>query len=129
MNKFIPVVARLLLAQIFLVAIVIQLTIIMNDPNGYENYRVYLGQYGLPGIFAPLMILVQLLGGAALMLGYKTRLVAFVLAGYAVFIAFALKFSEPIVFMQYLAIAGGMLALTTIAPTACSLDNLGKKTS
>jgi putative oxidoreductase len=129
MNKFIPVVARLLLAQIFLVAIVIQLTIIMNDPNGYENYRVYLGQYGLPGIFAPLMILVQLLGGAALLLGYKTRLVAFVLAGYAVFIAFALKFSEPIVFMQYLAIAGGMLALTTIAPTACSLDNLGKKTS
>jgi putative oxidoreductase len=129
MNKFIPVVARLLLAQIFLVAIVIQLTIIMNDPNGYENYRIYLGHYGLPGIFAPLMILVQLFGGAALLLGYKTRLAAFVLAGYAVFIAFALKFNEPIVFMQYLAIAGGMLALTTIAQTACSLDNLGKKLS
>jgi putative oxidoreductase len=129
MNKFIPVVARLLLAQIFLVAIVIQLMIIMNDPNGYENYRIYLGHYGLPGIFAPLMILVQLLGGAALLLGYKTRLAALVLAGYAVFVAFALKFNEPIVFMQYLAIAGGMLALTTIAPTACSLDNLGKKTS
>jgi putative oxidoreductase len=58
MNRFIPVVARLLLAQIFLVAIVIQLMLIMNDPNGYENYRIYLGQYGLPGIFAPLMILV-----------------------------------------------------------------------
>ena len=126
MNKFIPVVARLLLAQIFLVAIVIQLTIIMNDPNGYENYRVYLGQYGLPGIFAPLMILVQLLGGAALLLGYKTRLAAFALAGYAVFVAFALKFNEPVIFMQYLAIAGGMLALTVIAPTACSLDNLKK---
>jgi putative oxidoreductase len=129
MNNFIPVVARLLLAQIFLVAIIIQLTIIMNDPNGYENYRIYLGQFGLPGIFAPLMILVQLFGGVALLLGYKTRLAAFVLAGYAVFIAFALKFNEPIVFMQYLAIAGGMLALTTIAPTACSLDNLGKKPS
>ena len=126
MSKFIPVVARLLLAQIFLVAIVIQLTIIMNDPNGYENYRVYLGQYGLPGIFAPLMILVQLLGGAALLLGYKTRLAAFALAGYAVFVAFALKFNEPVIFMQYLAIAGGMLALTVIAPTACSLDNLKK---
>jgi putative oxidoreductase len=126
MNKFIPVVARLLLAQIFLVAIVIQLTIIMNDPNGYENYRIYLGQYGLPGIFAPLMILVQLLGGTALLLGYKTKISAYVLAGYAVFIAFALKFNEPIVFMQYLAIAGGMLALTAIAPTVCSLDNLKK---
>jgi putative oxidoreductase len=126
MNKFIPVVARLLLAQIFLVAIVIQLTIIMNDPNGYENYRIYLGQYGLPGIFAPLMILVQLLGGTALLLGYKTKISAYVLAGYAVFIAFALKFNEPIVFMQYLAIAGGMLALTAIAPTVCSLDSLKK---
>jgi len=128
MNKFIPVLARLLLAQIFLVAIVIQLMLIMNDPNGYENYRIYLGQHGLPGIFAPLMILVQLLGGAALLLGYKTRVAAFVLAGYAVFVAFALKLNEPIAFMQYLAIAGGMLALATIAPTACSLDNL-KKTS
>jgi putative oxidoreductase len=63
-----------------------------------------------------------------LLLGYKTRVAAFVLAGYAVFVAFALKFNEPIAFMQYLAIAGGMLALATIAPTACSLDNL-KKTS
>lgn len=126
MNKFIPVVARLLLAQIFLVAIIIQLMIIMNNPNGYEDFRIYLGQHGLPGIFAPLMILVQLLAGAALLLGYKTRLAAFVLAGYAVFVAFALRFNEPVIFMQYLAIAGGLLALSAIAPTACSLDNLKK---
>lgn len=127
MNKYVPVVARLLLAQIFLIAIVIQLTIIMNNPTGYEDYRIYLGQHGLPGIFAPLMIVVQLLGGLALLLGYKTRTAANVMAGYAVFIAFALRFNEPIIFMQYLAIAGGLLALSAIAPTACSLDNLKNK--
>lgn len=127
MNKYIPVVARLLLAQIFVVAIAIQLMIIMQSPTGYEEFRMYLGQHGLPGIFAPLMILVQLIGGAALLLGYKTRTFSFVMAAYAVFIAFALRFNEPIVFMQYLAIAGGLLALATLAPTACSLDNLLKK--
>lgn len=127
MQKFIPVLARLLLAQIFLIAIVIQLTIIMNNPSGYDDFRIYLGQHGLPGIFAPLMIAVQLLGGLALLLGYKTRAAAYVMAGYAIFIAFALRMNEPIIFMQYLAIAGGLLALSTLAPMACSLDNLKKK--
>jgi putative oxidoreductase len=127
MNKYIPVVARLLLAQIFVVAIVIQLMIIMQNPTGYEEFRIYLGQHGLPGIFAPLMIIVQLLGGLALLLGFRTRTAAYVMAAYAVFVAFALRFNEPIIFMQYLAIAGGLLALAALSPTACSLDNLQRK--
>jgi len=44
-----------------------------------------------------------------------------------VFVAFALKLTEPIVFMQYLAIAGGMLLLAASGPTPCSLDNCCKK--
>jgi len=127
MDKIIPVAARVLLAQIFLVAMIIQLMIIMKTPTGYDEYQAFLGQHGLPGIFVPLTIIIQLAGGAALFLGYKTRLSAFVLAGYAVFVSFALHFNEPIIFMQYLAISGGLLALATIAPTACSLDNLRKK--
>ena len=99
----------------------------MKNPAGYDNYQMFLNQHGLPGIFAPMMILVQLLGGTALLLGFKTRLTAGVLAIYAVFIAFALRFNEPIIFMQYLAISGGLLALVSLAPTPCSLDNLLKK--
>lgn len=127
MNPYIPVAARLLLAQLFVATTVIQFSIFINDPNGYENFRVYLGQHGLAGIFAPLMILVQILGGAALLLGFKTRMAAWVMAGYAIFIAFALRLNEPILFMQYLAIAGGLMALAVISPTACSLDKLRKK--
>lgn len=127
MNQYIPVAARLLLAQLFVATTVIQFSIFMNDPNGYENFRIYLGQHGLAGIFAPLMILVQVLGGAALLLGFKTRMAAWVMAGYSIFIAFALRLNEPILFMQYLAIAGGLMALAVISPTACSLDNLRKK--
>lgn len=127
MNKYIPVAARLLLAQIFVIATVIQLLLFMNNPDAYEGFRAYLGAHGLPGIFAPLIILVQLVGGLALLLGYKTRTFSLVMAGYSLFVAFALRFNEPVIFMQYLAIAGGLLALATIAPTACSLDNLLKK--
>ncbi len=126
-KKISLVAARVLLAQIFLVAIIIQLSIILKTPDGYEHYQIYLGQFGLPGIFAPLMILIQLLGGLGLALGYKTRLSAYVLAAYAVFVALVLKFNEPIVFMQYLAIAGGMLSLASNEPGPCSLDNFMKK--
>lgn len=127
MQKYLPVIARLLLAQIFLLATVFQVMTITSHPDGYTAYQMYLGQFGLPGIFAPLTILIQFLGGLALLLGFKTRTAAYLLAGYAVFVALFLKIAEPIIFMQYLAIAGGMLALAVIAPTACSLDNLKKK--
>ena len=123
MDKYIPVAARLLLAQLFVVATVIQLMVFMNNPDGYEQFRVQLGMLGLPGIFAPLMILVQLVGGIALLLGFKTRLFAFAMAAYSVFMAFALGMSV----MHLLAVAGGLLALAALAPTACSLDNLLKK--
>lgn len=126
MEKITLVAARLLLAQIFLVAIIVQLSIILKTPDGYAHYQIYLGQFGLPGLFAPLMVLIQLLAGTGLLLGYKTRLSAYLLAGYAVFVAFVLKFNEPIVFMQYLAIAGGMLLLALREPGPCSLDNLKK---
>lgn len=74
MTKFLSFLGRVLLAQIFLVAILFQLAIIFNSPSGYENYQVYLGHFGLPGVFAPLMILVQLLFGLSLLLGFKTKL-------------------------------------------------------
>lgn len=123
MDKYIPVAARLLLAQLFVVATVIQLMVFMNNPDGYEQFRMQLGMLGLPGIFAPLMILVQLVGGVALLLGFKTRLFAFVMAAYSVFMAFALGMNV----MQWLAVTGGLLALAALSPTACSLDNLLKK--
>lgn len=127
MNNYVAFFARILLAQIFLVAILLQLMIIFNSPSGYHDYQMYLGQYGLPGIFAPVMILIQLVGGIALLMGYKTRVAAFVLAAYALFIAFALKLQIPIEFMQYLAIAGGMLAIAAHPVSALSIDGMKKK--
>ena len=52
---------RILLAQVFLVQ-VIMLIKGFNVPGGYQQYEASLGSLGLPGIVAPLIILVQLVG-------------------------------------------------------------------
>jgi len=82
MNKFLPAIARVFIAQIFLVSILISLNGIMNTPDGYIAYQNGLMSHGLPGIFAPISVIVQLLGGLALFVGFKTRLTALVLTIY-----------------------------------------------
>lgn len=127
MHNVVSFIGRLLLAQIYLVSILIQLMLILKQPDGYAAYQAYLAQFGLGTLFAPLMILIQLVAGVLLFIGYKTRFAASVLAVYSVFVAFVLKFNEPIVFMQYLAIAGGLLILALNPKTAFSVDSLRNK--
>ena len=94
-----------------------------NNPAGYEQYQAALASHGLPGIFAPLIILVQAVGGLALLLGYKTRVAAIVMAVYALFIMLAGLTPAP---LQYLAIVGGLL-LVASGETPFSLDACRKK--
>lgn len=122
MQKFVPTLARVLLSQIFLIQFIMLIYGFMHNPTGYQDYQVGLGMLGLPGIFAPLIILVNLVGGLALFLGYKTKLAAIVMAIWAVLIAFLLKLPP----LQYLAIAGGLLLLSAYPSTAFSLDNFKK---
>lgn len=129
MKNYFEVLSRILLAQIFLVAILITLSQIMQHPDGYAAYTGFLAIYGLPGIFAPLTIFVQFVFGLGLLLGYKTKICAYVLAGYAVFVALFMKLQEPaglILTMQYLAIAGGLLLVGIRHQMVFSLDNLTK---
>lgn len=132
MNKYIPVAARLLVAQIFLVSGIFKVMLAAQDPNFYGQFAAYLGAYGVPYVVAPLTFLIELVAGAALALGYKTRAAAWVLAAYSLFLALVLHShwidpKEPVFFMLYIALTGGLLALSALAPTACSLDNLLKK--
>lgn len=129
MKNYIEVFARVLLAQIFLVAVLITLSQITSNPEGYAAYSQYLAAHGLPGIFAPLTIFVQLVFGLGLLLGYKTKVCAYTLAVYAMFIALFMKLQEInglILTMQYLAISGGLIMVALHDKMACSLDNLKK---
>jgi putative oxidoreductase len=130
MNKYIAVFARILLSQIFVVAVFITLSQITSNPEGYQVYTAYLAAHGLIGVFAPLTIFIQLVFGLGLLLGFKTKICAYVLAVYAVFIALFMKLQEVgglILTLQYLAIAGGLITVALHDKMACSLDNLKKK--
>ena len=111
--------ARILLAQVFLLQMIMLISGFFSNPDGYLEYQLSLGSLGLPGIFAPLIILVQLVGGTALFLGYKTKFFALFMAVYAIIISFLLHL--PVV--QYLAIVGGLIMLYLNPITAFSLDN------
>ena len=122
MQRYLTALARILLAQIFLLQIIMLIYGFFNNPNGYLEYQMGLGSLGLPGVFAPLIILVNFMGGLALFLGYKTKFFALFMAIYSVIISFLLHL--PV--LQYLAIAGGLLMLYLHPETAFSLDNLKK---
>jgi putative oxidoreductase len=77
----------------------------------------------------PLVIFLEIAGAIAIIVGWKTRLFAFALAGFCILSAllFHMDFSnqvQTIMFMKNLAIAGGFLAL--FAHGAGDLS-LGKK--
>ena len=124
MNKYLSTLGRVLLAQLFLLQVIALIIGFFNSPTGYLDYQNALGHQGLPGIFAPLIILVQFVGGIALMLGFKTKLAAIAMAIYAIFISFALGLSP----FQYMAIVGGLLTLAANPTTAFSVDNLKRST-
>ncbi len=122
MQRYLTALARILLAQVFLLQITMLLVGLFSNPDGYQQYQAGLASLGLPGVFAPLIILVQLVGGLALFVGFKTKFFALFMAIYAVIISFLLHL--PV--LQYLSIAGGLVMLYLNPVTACSLDNLKK---
>ncbi|MSP87053.1 MAG: DoxX family protein [Methylotenera sp.] len=122
MQCYLTALARILLAQVFLLQITMLIIGFFSNPDGYQQYQAGLGSLGLASIFAPLIILVQLVGGLALFVGYRTKFFALFMAIYAVVISVLLHL--PV--LPYLAIAGGLLMLALNPVTACSLDNLKK---
>jgi putative oxidoreductase len=118
--------ARILLALVFFGIVILKLIAITSVPEGYLQYQAMLGQLGLPGVFAPLLILVQLVFGSALLLGFKTRISARVLAVLAAFMAIVLSQASLDAFFAYLGIAGGMWLLSLYPQTGYSLDNRNK---
>ncbi len=115
-------IARILLALVFLGLVLLKISAITSTPDGYLQYQMTLGQFGLPGIFAPLLILIQLVGGLALLVGFKTALFARILAVLAVFFAVILSQASYDLLFVYLGIAGGMLLLSVYPSTPFSLD-------
>ena len=120
MNNVILFAARLLLAQLFLLAGI-------GKVAGYAGAQGYMESMGVPGMLLPLVILLEIGSGLALILGFKTRLVALAMAAFC--IAAALIFHrnvadqvQMVMLMKNFALAGGFLLLYVQGPGAYSVD-------
>ncbi|MDX8386102.1 MAG: DoxX family protein [Gallionella sp.] len=94
--------------------------------EGYAGTQGYMDAMGVPGFMLPLVIALELGGGLALLLGFQTRLVAFLLAGFCIITALIFHSDadqmQQIMMMKNFAIAGGLLAFTVFGAGRLSLD-------
>lgn len=123
MQQYQTAAARILLALVFLGPVLLLISQIMSSADGYMQYQLALGNAGLASIFAPLLILVKLVGGLGLFLGYKTKTCAYLLLVLAIFLAFISGKHDFQSMFIHLGIVGGLLLLIAYPQTACSLDN------
>ena len=123
----IALVGRILIAYLFI-------------PAGFGKLMGFAGTVGyitsaglpLPQVAAAIAILVELGLGIALLLGFKTRIVAIVMAIFTVATALffhkywsapdAMKMMQTINFNKNIAIAGGLLAFAAFGPGRLSID-------
>jgi len=111
--------------------VLIALIFVMSGVNKLANFagtQAYMDSAGVPGVLLPLVIAVELLGGLAIILGWHTRLAAFLLAGFTLLsgILFHANFADQmqmIMFMKNLAIAGGFLMIVALGAGPYSIDN------
>lgn len=122
MDKFLNVAGRILLAHIFVISGYGKIA-------GYAGTQAYMASKGVPGELLPLVILVELGGGLALVVGFMTRWAALGLAVFCV--ASGLMFhwnlgdqGETINLMKNFAMAGGFLLLAQMGAPYLSIDSL-----
>ena len=112
---------RVLLASLFLLAG-------LQKIGAYEGTAGYMASQGVPGALLPIVIALEVLGALAIIVGWKTRLVAFMLAGFSLVSAALFHFKpddamQMTMFLKNVSIAGGFLLLVAHGAGAYSLDN------
>jgi putative oxidoreductase len=96
--------------------------------GGYAGTQGYMESMGVPGMLLPLVIALEVLGGLAIILGWQTRLTAFLLAGFSIVsgVLFHGNIGDPsqqIQLLKNLGLAGGFLFLVAHGAGVWSLDN------
>lgn len=114
-------IGRILISVIFLMAGI-------NKITGYQGTAGYMEAMGISGQLLPLVIFTEIAGALAIIIGYKTRIVAFLLAGFTILSALIFHFNfadqmQSIMFMKNIAIAGGFLFLVANGAGYVSIDN------
>jgi len=116
---------RVLLASLFLVAG-------LGKISGYAATAGYMTAVGLPSALLPAVIAAEVIGAIAIVIGWQTRITAFLLAGFTVVSAliFHNDFGDQIqsvMFLKNVSIAGGFLLLVVHGAGRFSVDARAKK--
>lgn len=105
----------------------------------YENMSAYMQAHDVPliSILLPLTILIQLTAGVALIVGFKGKFAAFILAGLTLVISIYMhnfwsmeegvnRMHEMQNFVKNMAIMAGLLVVAALGTGEFSIDNRGK---
>ncbi len=111
---------RVLLSALFLISGVGKI-------GAYAGTAAYMSSQGVPGALLPIVIAAEVLLAIAIVVGWKTRIAAFLLAGYSLLAAliFHNNFADQmqmINFLKNVSIAGGLLLLVANGAGALSVD-------
>lgn len=121
-QDWMALVARIFLAALFIIAGLGKLA----DPAGTIGYIASVG-LPLPSVAYGGAAALEVLGGLAVLIGFKTRLAALAIAGFSLVSAgiFHNQLGDQIqfvMFMKNVAIAGGFLLLAAFGPGRYSID-------
>jgi putative oxidoreductase len=113
-------VARVLLAVLFIVAGLGKL-------GDVEGFAGYMASGGVPGFLAWPVILLEIVGGLAILVGLQTRLFALALGGFSVLSGLLYHFDpadqmQMTQLMKNLGLAGGFLLLAIQGAGSLSVD-------
>lgn len=95
--------------------------------SSYAGTAGYMASAGVPAQLLPLVIAFEIGAALAIIIGWHTRLVALLLAGFTLLSAVLFHNhlgdqTQQIMFMKNVAIAGGLLMLVANGPGPLSLD-------
>jgi putative oxidoreductase len=119
-QKFAELAGRILLGAIFLISGLGKIT-------AFAGTAAYMASLSVPGALLPAVIATEVLGAIAIIVGWKTRIAAFLLAGFTLLAGFLFHSNfadqiQMIMFLKNVAIAGGLLLLVANGPGPLSID-------
>ena len=124
-GPYFEILARVLLAQPFVLGALFKL-------NSYDIFLRDLDSHGIPAFLLPAVIFFEVIAGASVILGWRIRLWAFLLAGFCVLVSFThhsfwleefpAYYASRAVFMKNMGLAGGLLLFVRFGAGSLSLD-------
>lgn len=125
MSPYAALAGRILIAVMFVLAG-------WSKIGGYAGTQGYMQSHGVPGALLPLVILLELGGGLAIIAGLFTRPIALLLAGFCILTGLLFHAGSPdqaqqINFMKNLGLAGGFLFLVAYGAGRLSVDHALKR--